>query len=442
MTMDDRDIRRGTRRALVPQKQSTAVATASTVQIQLARLSQGGKAIAGAIPAPLKAASRHSIRFGGRAAAVFLFLVLAGIGALYARLLTGPVSLSFLVPAVQRQLNSQLKGYSFHVGDAILRLSHGWGLEFRLANVSLAGENNQEIAKAPFASIAISEPSLLGFSVAASKINLLGPKVLIYNLNGKGLALSASPDQASTGSEAPALSFPQASQVPLGDPSNEGDAIHGETLETAGVRNLARQALNAQPATQPFDPAALLARLFSTLEGRGGASSALERIGVQDAVVYFASEKGVSTWRVADFHIDLDEEGSESALRGELKLQHEEMAWQASFRAVNQPQSKRYKVTASVEDIVPRSIWRSFPTLDPLKLVDLPVSGQARFDIGHDGQLLGGDGEIKLGSGQFFAPFDEKHPATIDGGILKVAYDKDNKALLSNRSNCAGTTAC
>lgn len=90
MTMDDIPGRPETRRALVPQKQSRALAGGSLVQIQLARLSEGGKLIAGAIPAPLKAASRHSIRFGGGAAVIAAMLVLVAIAGLYARLLAGP----------------------------------------------------------------------------------------------------------------------------------------------------------------------------------------------------------------------------------------------------------------------------------------------------------------------------------------------------------------
>ena len=67
---------------------------------------------------------------------------LVAIAALYARLLTGPISFAFLAPAVEERLNAQLQGYSFRVGDAILRLADDWGLEFRLANVSLVDENN------------------------------------------------------------------------------------------------------------------------------------------------------------------------------------------------------------------------------------------------------------------------------------------------------------
>src|SRR5271165_378503 len=320
--MDDRPIRPGTRRALVPQKQSRAVAKPSTVRIQLSRLSEGGKAIAGAIPAPVRAASRHSIRFGGWAAAVFFLALFASVSALYARLLTGPISFSFLVPAFQRQLNTQVKGYSFQIGDAILRLSGAWGLEFRLANVRLATADGGEIATAPLASIGISQTSLLTLSPAASRIKLIGPKVLIFNLPGRGLTLTATP-----ASPAPAYAPSTPGWATDSESTASAAIAEQEPAEIAGLRKMAQQGLNAQAPGLPFNPAPFLARLFTALENRGGASSALKRVGVQDAVVYFASDKGVVTWRVADFHIDLDEERSESALKGELTLQQNDMSW-------------------------------------------------------------------------------------------------------------------
>jgi hypothetical protein len=418
-----------TRKALVAQKQSRAVAKPFSVQVQLGRLSEGGKAIAGAIPAPVRAASRHSIRFCGHAMAGLAIIALAVTAGLYIRLLNGPISFASLVPSLQTQLNAQLRGYSFHVGDAILRLSGGWGLEFRLADVNLVDERGQEIAKAPFASIDVSETSLLRFSLAASEINLLGPKVLVFNLPGKGLTFTTSPGAVNAQGFAPSTSAWSTNQASVDAPFAPLQS-QAESRETAGVRELARQALNARPPTLPFNPAPLLSRLFLALEKRGGASSALQRIGLRDAVIYFASETGVSTWRVADFHIDLEEGSSASALHGELALQQGETTWHASFRAVNQPQKQLYSLTASIQDIVPRTIWRSFPSIEPLKLIDLPISGTARFDVSHEGDLLEGEAEIKFGSGQFFAPFDEKHPAKIDEGVLRVAYDKDSEALL------------
>ncbi len=413
----------------MPQKQGRAVSSRYSVQVQLARLSQGGRAIADAIPGPIKVVSRHSLRFCWRATAIFAAIALVCIAGLYIRLLGGPISFSSLVPSLQTQLNAQLQDYSFRVGDAILRLSSGWGLEFRLADVSLADGSGQEIAKAPFASVDVSEPSLLKFSLAASEIKLLGPKILLFNMPGRGLTLTASPNHSSPSNLKPGGSNWPATQSSSGIQSSGVTGL-AETREIAGVRKLAGEALSPQPILSPFNPAPLLARFFSVLENRGGASSALRRIGLQDAVVYFASESGVATWHLDDFHIDLEEGSRASALHGEVVLRHEETTWKASFRAVNQLQDKRYSLTASIQDIVPRTIWQSVPSIDALKLIDLPVSGEARFDISHGGELIGGDAEFKLGSGKFFAPMDEKHPAMIDEGVVRIAYDKGSDAFL------------
>ncbi len=418
MNMDDRSSRPGTRRALVSQRQGRALEK----QVPLGRFPNEDRYYSGE-PWPAEPASRRSMRFGRRVATYAGVFLLAAIGLLYARLFVSPVSLTFLVPALQKQINSQLQGYSFHARDAILQLANGWRVEFRLAGVRLVDDSNQELAKAPFAAIGISGMSLFKFSPAASRISLLGPKLLVFNTPGKGLTLTAPP--AAAGASGPAGAESGDSWEP------DAEAPYADLAAKERMRAAAAslQGGSQQPLVERLNPAPVLARLFKALKLRGGASSALQQIGVKDAEVYFASEKGVVTWRIADFHIDLEEGGSESALRGQLMITHEDTAWHASFRAVNRLKSGSYSLTASVQDIVPHAIWKSVPVYDALKLADLPVSGEARFDIGHDGTLLGGEGEIKLGAGKFFAPFDQKHPAVIDGGLLKVSYDKAGKVF-------------
>ncbi len=386
------------RRALVPLKRNRELVKPFSVQVQLERLSLGGKLITDAIPPQVKSASRHSIWFGSRATALMGIAVLLAFTALYARLLAGPISFDFLAPAVQERLNAQLQGYSLRVGDAILRLSNSWGLEFRLADVSVVNARNQEIAKAPLASVDISETSLFKFSLAASQINLIGPKVLVFNLPGQGLTLTASPETSSAAAQGWAPAQPPQNSSPQGFETEE------ELREIAGVRQMARQAVSTQQSASPFDPAPLLSSLFGALDQRGGASSALRRIGFKDAVVYFASEKNVSTWRVADFHIELDERSGASALHGEATLQRGDGAWRASFEAINRVQEKRYIVKASVQGVVPREIWDAVASAEPLKSIDAPVSGEASFNVSHNGELIGAEAEIELGSGRIFRP--------------------------------------
>lgn len=106
--MDDHSFSKETRRALVSQKKTRAVAKGFSVQVQLARLSKSGRKIRDAIPAPVKTASRHSIRFGGRATAAFAVAFLLAVSTLYVRLLSGPISLAFLVPSLEKRLNSEI----------------------------------------------------------------------------------------------------------------------------------------------------------------------------------------------------------------------------------------------------------------------------------------------------------------------------------------------
>jgi hypothetical protein len=424
--MDDRFSSKSPHRELVPERHGRNLAkpSPSKAQVQLSRLSKSGKVLADAIPGHVKTASRHSFRVGWRLSAVLAVVFSLAVGALYARLLTGPISFAFLVPAVQDRLNAQFDGYSLRVGGAILRLSSSWGLEFRLADVSVVDENNQEIAKAPLASVDLSETSLFKLALAPSKIKLLGPKILIFNVPGKGLTLTPEPT-----TPAPSQGW-GASQAGLGDAWQTAEAAP-QSPEVAGVHQLARQGLHLnEPAALGFDPAPILRRLFAAIGKRGAASQALKSIGLQDAVVYFANENNVSTWRVADFQLNLDERGGKSIVGGRLTLERNSAVWHASFTAENRPTDKLYRVTASVQDVVPKTIWDSWPSIDALKLVELPVSGEAHFDIGYDGRLTGGDAEIRLGAGRFFAPFDQKHPAVVDGGTLRVSYDKATQAIV------------
>lgn len=419
--MDDRSFSKETRQALVPLTQNETLAKRHRVQIELRRLSRRGKAVFDAIPAPVRTASRHSIWFGSRATISIVILVTVAVCALYARLLTGPISLAFLAPAVEKRLNAQLKGYSFRVGDAILRLAHDGGLEFRLANVSIVDENNQEIAKAPLAAVDLSERSLLTFSLQASRIDLIGPKVLIFSLPGKGLTLTTSPDQAAS-----PVSAWRTSEMPL-DAAHDSKPLQ-EPREIAGILGMARQDLSTEPSALPFNPAPLLSRLFAAAEPRGS-TAALQRLGLKDATIYFASGKGVSTWKVADLHIDLRDKTGVRTLQGEVTLKHDAGLWRASFTAIKRAREKVYAVTASMHDIVPREIWRSLAAIEPLKYADAPLSGEAQFNVAYDGKLLGGEARIELGEGGIFSPFDEKRRVAIDGGVLKASYNWASDAI-------------
>jgi hypothetical protein len=79
--------------------------------------------------------------------------------------------------------------------------------------------------------------------------------------------------------------------------------------------------------------------------------------------------------------------------------------------------------------VVPRRIWDQFNEASLLKSFGMPVSANMRFDLSHSGELRDGEGEVKLGAGGLYAPWDDKHPAAIDGGLLRLRYDSKGKAV-------------
>ncbi len=403
-------------RALVDKTERLPLLPARTtpVRTQLERWSDTSRMLTDAIPQPVKTISRHSFRICSRVLGVLAIVLLLAVAGAYLRLMQSPVSFAFLVPTIQSELNTQIKGYRFRIGNAVLQLSNDWGLEFRLTDVSLNDDDGKEIAKAPSAAIDMSETSLMQLSVAPSSIELIDPKVLVFT---------------DAGTQETATS----QQVPQGQPTQGARtraAGQGGTPRSINPAQIPPQAQNAPVVTANLDPGLLLGRLFGALEARGGSSSALKRIGVRNAAIYFVSASAISEWKVPTFHIDIQQQGGNTALSGELDLVQDASPSRLSFKASNRTQQKSYLLEMSAEDVSPEAVARSFPTVEALRLVKLPMSATARVEISHGGNVLSGNGEIKLGKGIFYAPWDKKHPAAIDSGMLRVRFDKSTEAVI------------
>lgn len=404
------------------EKRAIANPDAPLARIRLSRLSDGGRAMLAAIPEPVQARighySRRSARFCLGTFAIAAVIVMLVAGGFYARLMQGPISLQFLAPTVEKQLNAQLQGYSFHISDAILRLNDRWGLEFRLADVILLDGDGQEIAKSPLASVDLSLTALGSLSIAPSGIDLIGPKVLVFDLPEQGLAFS--------------FSNAKAKDINADNHQPSADALHEPPVAGPGALDAARANAvlpeKVETVTTRMNMAGLLDRVFKVLRARDGASSHLTHFGIQKATIYYVKDANVTQWRVSDFHISLDESDRRSALRGELALDQGQAPWRLSFKVVSKPRRNTYTMTASVNDVVPREVWKNFGEIPALKSFDMPVSASVNFDLDRNGEIDSGGGEIKLGKGLFYAPWDEKHPAAIDGGSLRLRYSKDEAA--------------
>ena len=134
---------------------------------------------------------------------VLIFLSLAfgaAFAGLHAKLAHSPMSLSFLVPPIEKAINRTLTGLHFDIGNAVLRRAeNGYGIEFRLADVRLLDDDDNTVAESPFASGKPSLRALLTGQFAASHVDLIGPRFYLQYSDKKGLTLYLTTPRASNG---------------------------------------------------------------------------------------------------------------------------------------------------------------------------------------------------------------------------------------------------
>lgn len=363
---------------------------------QLARLNSGTRDLVLRVPEPARARiGRACKRCGRLSLEVCTGLIVVGLVALvlvYGRLSQGPISMAFLVEPVEKSVNSQLRGPSIEIDDAVVRLSEGGGIEFRLKTVRLYDPGGVVVAEAPFASVGLSASALLVGKLAAGSVDLIGPRVLLHVNKDDSLSLtvdagaSASAPQRETG----------ASITPDGQGGGE-------------------RAIALAPAIN---------QLFKDLGAGEDNSSYLSSFGIRDAEFFVAREDRVTRWRVRAFEVDLERRDRQSVLTGRATVGSDERAWDMTFEVAQLDGYENLSLGMRVENLVPRELGTEFAMLSPLRSFDLPVTAAVSAELAGDGRITSASGEFTLGAGQLYAPWNDKEPAGIDSGALRFTYSE------------------
>ncbi len=178
-------------RAVAKYQPGPAASRPTGIVLHLGRIASVCGRAADKVPQPVRRITYGSARFFARGLAGLIVIAIIAFAALYASLSRAPISISFLVSPIERAVNAGLTGFRFDIGDAVLRKSDaGYGIEFRLADVTLVGESGDRIVDAPLASADISLPALLHGALAPGQIDLIGPRLFLHYSEEKGLTLS------------------------------------------------------------------------------------------------------------------------------------------------------------------------------------------------------------------------------------------------------------
>ena len=203
-------------------------------------------------------------------------IAILAVGALYASLTRGPVWIASSCRRSRgRWKHASLSGVRFDIGDAVLRKADkGYGIEFRLANVRLIGDDGERIVEAPLASADVSLPALLRGRLAPRPGRSHWSPPFLHYSDEKGLTISAGDPRAAKGD--------------LGDSDGDQPApgIEGVHREPSAPPADISLPADAPPLSAPsVDLTKALASAFDAM--RRTETAYLSNFGIRDAVVFF-----------------------------------------------------------------------------------------------------------------------------------------------------------
>ena len=388
---------------------------------------------------------RRALKHAGRGARFFLFaavpfivLFALGVALTIVRLQHGPISLSFLVPPIERSINASLDGYVADIGDAIVMFTDSHRLEFRLQNVRFSEPDGDVVASAPLASLEISRQALLKAQLAPSRVELIRPELYLTYAPQDGLALSFSalPEETDEG-------------LAGGEPGNRTKTASGEPRglsqaePASGQVPGAAEAAGAQNAEQlkTIDFGKLLKRAALNVHGTAGAGF-LREFGVRDATLHVVNQGHRTTWQLPEVSIDVDHRDGRSVVSGRASVASAGGSWRVAF--YTEDVRGQTTLRASVRDLVPAALFDPGSGGTLLSFVDVPVGADVTLAMTSDGSIEAVHMDVGLGNGNILIRDDagRLEPIPVRAGRVKLTYDpiKHAIAVLPSTLQAAGAS--
>ena len=236
----------------------------------------------------------------------------------------GPVSLSFLTPYVEQALNSNHKSFRLAIEDTTLTWA-GWdrALEIRVKNVRAVGDDGAAVARIPELSLSLSGRALLRGVLAPEYIELLGPEIRVRRNNeGEfGIELVA----------------------------EDGDSP--QKVATGLVGWLIRK-------PEPDSP-----------------MSYLNTVKISGAIMTYEDLALGKVWDAPVGYLRLDRASHGLLAEGSLLLEIDDKIADLRITGSFHSEQRRIDTTVSFGDILPSSFSALVQELDPLKAIEVPLSG-------------------------------------------------------------------
>src|SRR5262245_55023101 len=121
------------------------------------------------------------------------FVVIAGLGLLYVRLMFGSITLSVLAGPIESAIAEELAGPRVQIENVALSLNDRGLIQFELKNVRVSNEGGETLVAAPTVAVSLSRRAMLSGRVAVESLDLTSARLLVFHNDDGALSLKFAP---------------------------------------------------------------------------------------------------------------------------------------------------------------------------------------------------------------------------------------------------------
>ena len=152
----------------------------------------------------------------------------------------------------------------------------------------------------------------------------------------------------------------------------------------------------------------------------------LSEVRADDLSIHFVDERSGADWRLTDGRFVLRQDDAEIEMQLDVRMSDE--AATARVSVATQKGKKTAQMAVDVDKVAGADMATQIPALAILSVVDAPVSGSLRSQIGDDGNLGALNGALQIGAG-YLRPKVDVDPVPIETATLYFGYDRDAQAV-------------
>ncbi len=319
------------------------------------------------------------------------------------RLSEGPVSLAFLKDTVEQRINASLPEVDVSIKNVVVERDSITGQpRLRLQDIRFKNSDGRLIAQAPRAAIQIKGWPLLSGQVVPQQLELIGARLLIQRRVDGTIGLGfGTPDKS--------LDF-EGSVRHLPEKKPESTDIF------EGVELLTTQAAN------------LLDYLDGTGKKDNESASGLEKLNsvrITKTAITLYDEANGAIWFSPDASLVFQRAPYGFAMFVDGNIAGRNRPWRMELTAHYRNDTKSFKVSSRVFDVVPAEIARDVFALSQLAQVQIPLSGHVEAEFTREGKMTRASAEFAAAAGRVGFPGYISEPIIIDEGSLRLDFDPE-----------------